>query len=91
MYSPDKTGFKKFLKDFPNQIENSIKLYNQAKIQIDNSKIENIVLIGMGGSAIAGDMLNDMFFANLKFPLQVVRGYFIPTYISEKFLVILSS
>ncbi len=91
MYTPDKTGFKKFLNDFPKQIMNSIKLYDQANIEIDQSRIQNIVFIGMGGSAIAGDLLNDIFFANLDVPLQVVRSYYIPAYISDKSLVILSS
>jgi glucose/mannose-6-phosphate isomerase len=91
MFSFDKTDFKKFLKKFPDQIMASKSIYEEAKIRIRPEGIENIVYLGMGGSAIAGDILNEVVFNQLPIPMQVVRGYECPAYCSRKTLIIVSS
>jgi glucose/mannose-6-phosphate isomerase len=91
MYSFDRSNFKIFLKKFPDQISESKKIFENAKIRIRSDGIENIIYLGMGGSAIAGDILNDVVFDKLTIPLQIVRGYECPAYCSKKTLVIVSS
>jgi len=91
MYSVDKTNFKNFLKKFPEQIIGSKKIFEQSKIRIRTESVANIVYLGMGGSAIAGDILNEILFDHLPVPMQVVRGYESPFYCSKKSLVIVSS
>jgi glucose/mannose-6-phosphate isomerase len=91
MYSVDKSNFKRFLKEFPNQILKSESIYEMANISYDPEKISNVICLGMGGSAIAGDILHDALFDFLKVPLQVVRGYEIPSYCDSSSLVIGSS
>jgi len=91
MYSFDRSNFKLFLKKFPDQITESKKYFENAKIRIRRENIENILYLGMGGSAIAGDVLNDVLFDKLPVPMQVVRGYECPAYCSKKTLVIVSS
>jgi glucose/mannose-6-phosphate isomerase len=51
--------------------------------------IEQIVIAGMGGSALAGDMLRDWL--DLPVPLQVVKDYTLPKYVNEKTFVIVCS
>lgn len=48
-----------------------------------------IVVAGMGGSALAGDMCRDWL--DLPLPFQVVKDYTLPSYVSEKTLVIACS
>ncbi|TFH02363.1 MAG: bifunctional phosphoglucose/phosphomannose isomerase [Calditrichales bacterium] len=91
MYSVDKTNFKKYLVNFPHQIAESYKIFKQAKISLKKDKINNIICLGMGGSAIAGDILSDVLFDSLTLPLKVNRGYGIPAYCTESSLVIASS
>ena len=91
MYSVDKSNFKRFLTFFPNQIRESEQIYKKAKIRIEFGGINNILYLGMGGSAIAGDILYDSLFNQLKVPMQVIRGYDIPLYCSDSSLVIVSS
>jgi len=91
MYSVDKSNFKRFLIFFPSQIRDSEQIYKKAKIEHDFSRIKNIIYLGMGGSAIAGDILYDSLYDQLKVPLQVIRGYDIPSYCSKSSLVIVSS
>ena len=91
MYELDKTNFKNYLIKFPNQILESRKLFKNSSLNITAKKINNIVYLGMGGSAIAGDILNDVFFNDLIIPMTVVRGYEIPGICNKNSLVIASS
>jgi glucose/mannose-6-phosphate isomerase len=91
MYSVDKSNFKRFLKFFPNQIHESEKIFKKAKISYDFAHTNNILYLGMGGSAIAGDILRDSLYDMLTLPMQVIRGYDIPACCSESSLVIASS
>lgn len=50
---------------------------------------EHIVVTGMGGSALAGDMLRDWL--DLAVPFQVVKDYTLPKYVGTKTLVIACS
>ncbi len=91
MYSVDKTGYKNVLLNFHEQVEQAKGLLSQSNVKLEASRIKNILYIGMGGSGIVGELLNDVLFDNLKIPFQVVRGYQAPAYCSEETLVIASS
>ena len=53
--------------------------------------VNNIVVIGMGGSALGAHVLRTLYKAELRIPLHIVRDYEIPRYVSAKTLVIASS
>ena len=53
------------------------------------SEIRNVVLAGMGGSALPGVILNS--WPRLNVPFEIVRGYNLPDYVSRQTLVIVSS
>ena len=91
MYSPDKNNYKEFLKKFPNQIAESENIVKKSHLNINHEKINKIIYLGMGGSAIAGDIFKDIYFKELAIPLEVVRGYEIPGCCDENSLVIVSS
>lgn len=57
----------------------------------DNRIIENIVITGMGGSALAALLLKTLLKTTTTHPIEVVRGYTLPAYVNEKTLVIASS
>jgi len=64
--------------------------------KVDLDKIESagfnaIVITGMGGSAISGDLFKEVFNDEIKIPLFVVRNYSLPAFVNEKTLVIISS
>ena len=48
----------------------------------------NIVVAGMGGSAISGDLAGAVFSQRLKVPVAVARGYHLPAFVSRKTLII---
>lgn len=53
--------------------------------------INNIVIAGMGGSAISADLLKTFLSDELTLPLLVNRDYALPKFADEKTLVIISS
>ena len=90
MYSVDRDNFKRYLLNFPQQIEESQNIYLKDTPELINS-IQNIIYLGMGGSAIAGDIIKDVLYDELNLPLQINRGYEIPGYCSKSSLIIVSS
>jgi glucose/mannose-6-phosphate isomerase len=48
---------------------------------------KNIVVLGMGGSAIGGDLLSNYLSDELTIPIVVIRGYDIPNFVDEDSLV----
>jgi glucose/mannose-6-phosphate isomerase len=53
--------------------------------------VREAVVCGMGGSAIAGDLVADAYSERLRRPLAVVRDYSLPGWVGRDTLVILSS
>jgi glucose/mannose-6-phosphate isomerase len=64
------------------------------KLEIDMtrySKIEKIIITGLGGSAISGDVVFTLFQDQLSIPFIVNRNYNLPKFADEKTLVIACS
>ncbi len=57
----------------------------------DGVGIQNIVLCGMGGSALSANILKNWLYDNLVVQFEVVRGYNLPDYVTPDSLVIISS
>lgn len=53
--------------------------------------VENVVICGMGGSAIVGDLLRHYLQFESRVPIEVVRHYRLPGYVDANSLVIASS
>lgn len=59
--------------------------------RLDISKVKNIILSGLGGSAIGGDLAATYLKEDLKVPFIVNRNYSLPRFADENSLVIISS
>lgn len=53
--------------------------------------ITDVAVCGMGGSAIAADLVVGAYRERLRVPVTVVRDYYLPGWIGERTLVVLSS
>lgn len=53
--------------------------------------IDQVVVLGMGGSAIGGDLLRCYMTDILPLPITILRGYQVPRWIGQRTLVIASS
>jgi glucose/mannose-6-phosphate isomerase len=87
----DPKGMAKWIADFPKQVEQAVRIGNESKIKINIKGIQNIVLTGLGGSAIGGDLLRSYLADELKLPFIVNRNYFLPEFVGKNTLVIVSS
>ncbi len=58
---------------------------------ITYKKPKKILIVGMGGSAIGGDILKDWLRETLPIPIDVCREYSLPAYADEETLVLVSS
>lgn len=75
---------------------NLSKLYREAadlakNVRLSYPKPDNIIVAGMGGSAIGGDLLKDWAKSQIDVPIEVNREYELPSYAGEGTLVMLTS
>lgn len=82
----DKSDYIKVLEDFPLQCRKALDL---PKGMIISSDINNIVVCGMGGSAIGGDILKA--YLSKTMPVIVNKNYELPKFVDEYSLVFLIS
>jgi len=54
-------------------------------------EVRDVAICGMGGSAIAADLVVGAYRERLRVPVTVVRDYYLPGWIGENTLVVLSS
>ena len=86
---------------FPDYCEDAIKrakgvkIPNEVKISsgfsIKYNKPRNILITGMGGSAIGGEMLRGWLRDELPVPVEICRGYSLPAYADENTLAFVIS
>ena len=86
----DQSNQFKVLKESFKQVECAWNLDVDLK-SINTSKIKNIIVTGLGGSAIGGDLMSNFSRKDLRFPYAVNRNYELPGYANEETLVIASS
>ncbi len=81
----------KSIKLLPNQIEQVLLEISTANIPSSCSIVDNIVVSGMGGSALGGHIIKSLERQTLRIPLIISSNYHLPNFVNEKSLVILSS
>lgn len=87
----DPSGMYDRIKDFPTQVEEAIAIGAAAQWALNVRSVEHIVLCGLGGSAIGGDLLRSYLADELEVPFIVNRHYSLPKFVGKNSLVIISS
>ncbi len=75
----------------PDQLEEGLELAKKAWKGLEFQGISSLVVAGMGGSAIGGDLLRSYLGGTLSIPLEVCRYYHLPAFVGSTTLVVLSS
>lgn len=85
-------------RDTSGALEVAANLYKQvaydSQLQFaenDGRTIDSVIVAGMGGSALAADVVKVMLGQTLNIPFEVVKGYSLPKYAGPNTLVIASS
>ena len=86
----DKDDMFNIIADLYKHIEHSFDIIKTSKIY-NNSDVHNILICGMGGSAIGGDFVKTVLSKKINFPIFVNREYCIPKWVNKNTLVIICS
>ena len=90
--SLDASGMEALLKNFSGQIENAIKIGESFTLpRALRAPFDKVLFVGMGGSAIGGDVLRSLLGVESAVPITVLRHYELPRFVDNKTLCIFSS
>jgi len=84
----DKSNMRRLLLDFPQQYLRAGDLAVKFDLPCMSGSAKNIVISGMGGSAIGGDLLRSLFSQICPVPIIVNRNYSVPEFVDEDTLFI---
>jgi glucose/mannose-6-phosphate isomerase len=87
----DKKHILSSIEHLPEQIESAWNAVAKIDLPKEYNEARNIVVAGMGGSALGGRIVHYLEFRNLRAPIEIVTNYQMPNYVNENTLVILSS
>jgi glucose/mannose-6-phosphate isomerase len=82
---------RELIEAFPTQLEEALIIGQNYKFISAKKDFSNIVLTGLGGSGIGGSIIQNYVFDKLKIPFIVNKDYFLPSFVNEHSLVIVSS
>lgn len=79
-------------------IASSVDVFDSARagaealeIPFGTDLIRNVLICGMGGSAVAGDLIASTYYERTRVPLMVHRGYYLPGWADDHTLALLMS
>lgn len=86
----DRSNMFAVLKNFYLQIKDAVNIAEKIIVP-KNLKINSIIINGLGGSAIGGDLVRSYLHYMIKIPFFVNRNYFLPEFANKNTLSIISS
>ena len=81
----------KLIASFPQQLKEAVKIGENIKLTAAENQIQNIVVVGLGGSGIGAEFAIEFSAAYRKVPMLTCKGYTLPAFVSENSMVICSS
>jgi glucose/mannose-6-phosphate isomerase len=87
----DPSGLRGRLRDFPRQCQVAWDQSQALKLPDDWKHIRHVVIGGMGGSAIAGDLVMDLGASQQAVPITVIRDFQLPFPLNSNHLFVASS
>lgn len=89
--SLDGFGMGEHIRAWPTQCRSAWELAQQTSLPPDYAGVGKIVILGMGGSAIGGDLAGSLVEGECKCPVFVCRDYDLPLFVDQETLVVASS
>jgi glucose/mannose-6-phosphate isomerase len=87
----DTSGMLNHLHQFPEQCQQAWERALKLKLPPEYTRINKVIVLGMGGSAIGGEIVRGLVLAEGKVPVWVHQDYSLPSFVDEDTLVIASS
>ena len=87
----DPSGLRSRLRTFPDQCRKACQEAIDFRLPPEYANVGTVVIAGMGGSAIGGDLLADLASLETSPPISVARDYRLPPYVDAGTLVLACS
>ncbi len=87
----DASGMRAHLHDFPDLCQRVWEKVSKFELPREYSQIDKVIILGMGGSAIGGEIVRCLTFSESKVHVYVHRDYGLPPFVNDSTLVIASS
>lgn len=87
----DPGGMLALIAQIPAQLREAWQLTRALELPESHRQATAVALLGMGGSAIGGDLVAGIWSDKLRVPLNVIRGYDLPAWVGPSTLVVASS
>ncbi len=87
----DPEGMLERIKELPFQCRQAWQAAMSFELPADYADINKVIILGMGGSAIGGDLVRSLVQPETKIPVIIHRDYGLPAFVDEKTLLIVSS
>lgn len=88
-YDPD--GMFRRLGEMPSQCQRAWQIARDFTLPEDFSGVNKVVILGMGGSAIGGELIKSLVSSEARLPIIIHRDYELPGFVDADTLVIASS
>ena len=82
---------KELIENFAKQLEEGLIIGENVKFARYSKPLSNVLIVGMGGSGIAGTIISELVSGEAQIPILVSKTYFLPECVNEKSLVVISS
>ena len=87
----DQSGMLDAIAGLPGQVRDAWQRTRDMDVPDTLGALDQVALLGMGGSAIGGDLVRTIFSDRLSVPVATVRDYELPAWVDRQTLVIASS
>jgi glucose/mannose-6-phosphate isomerase len=87
----DRSGMLGLISTIPDQIADAWTRTRGLELPSAYRELRAVAVLGMGGSAIGGDLVAGIWSDRLRVPLIVLRGYELPAWVDASTLVVASS
>jgi glucose/mannose-6-phosphate isomerase len=87
----DKGKILASIRMLPDQMEQAWEEIKKIKLPGECSNANNVVVCGMGGSALGGRIIDSLLADRVRVPIEIFTQYNVPNYVNSKTLVLASS
>lgn len=87
----DPSGMIRKVMDLPLQCRDARRRVQEARPRLDVRGVRQVLVTGLGGSAIGGDILRGLVSRAARVPVSVNRHYVLPAWVGRETLVVASS
>ena len=79
------------IETFASQLREALELGKKINLNQPSEAIQNIHIVGLGGSGIGANFVQSFVRSVCKVPISVTKDYFVPAYVGPNTLAIASS